>query len=288
MYSSPSFAISFSACCRTATRVEEGRTSADLRQLRQLLDGLHRARGRSRRRRRSSFCRIGATRPSSWRSSADQQVGRRHLGVAPLGRQRLRGGDGFLGLEGEAVRLHRRPPSVSLGAALELCQAPFQRQDPLDPGQVQAFGGQLLDPPQELDVPLRVEARVLRRALRLDQPARLVHAQRLRVHVGELGGDRDHEDAALLVDGGGDRFAPDAPPAAIICALLRSSARGSAPLSASASFSTASACSSLSSLGTLDLEPVADVAAALAAPGLRRALAAQPLDACRAGCRPGP
>ena len=33
--------------------------------------------------------------------------------------------------------------------------------------------------------------------LRLDQPALLVHAQRLRVHLGELGRDRDHEDAAV-------------------------------------------------------------------------------------------
>ena len=48
-----------------------------------------------------------------------------------------------------------------------------------------------------LDVLLGVQARALRRALGLDQPARLVHAQRLRVHVGELGGHRDHEHAAV-------------------------------------------------------------------------------------------
>ena len=51
-----------------------------------------------------------------------------------------------------------------------------------------------------LDVLLRVQARALGRALGLDQPARLVHAQRLRVHVGELGGDRDHEHAAVGLD----------------------------------------------------------------------------------------
>ena len=63
-----------------------------------------------------------------------------------------------------------------------------------------SLGGHLLDPAQPLDVGLGVEPGVLRRALRLDQAARLVHPQRLRVHLGELGGDRDHEDAALLVD----------------------------------------------------------------------------------------
>ena len=71
----------------------------------------------------------------------------------------------------------------------------------LDPGEVEALlGGHPLDPPQPLDVLVGVQAGVLRRALRGDQPARLVHAQRLRVHLGELGGDRDHEHAAAAVE----------------------------------------------------------------------------------------
>ena len=78
--------------------------------------------------------------------------------------------------------------------ALELA---LELEHRLDPGQVEALlGGHPLDPAQPLDVLVGVEAGVLRRALRRDQAARLVHAQRLRVHLGELGGDRDHEHAA--------------------------------------------------------------------------------------------
>src|SRR5680860_985772 len=97
----------------------------------------------------------------------------------------------------------------------------FHLEDDFDPGQVEAGRGEVLDVAQALDVALRVEARVLRRALRLDQPARLVHAQRLRVHVGELGGDRDHEDAALVVDRDLDPFAPHghSPPPPFRCSL---------------------------------------------------------------------
>ena len=73
------------------------------------------------------------------------------------------------------------------------------------------LGRHLLDPAQPLDVGLRVQPRALGRALGLDQPARLVHPQRLRVHLGQLGGDRDHEDAAVVLDAGGDARARGRP-----------------------------------------------------------------------------
>src|SRR5207245_1272575 len=68
----------------------------------------------------------------------------------------------------------------------------------LDAGEVQPqLRGHLLDALQPLHVLLGVEARALRRALGLDQTARLVYAQRLRMHLRELCGDRDHEHAAV-------------------------------------------------------------------------------------------
>src|SRR3989442_15319520 len=97
---------------------------------------------------------------------------------------------------------------------LELLKARMQGLDlllevehALDAGEVQPqLGGHLLDAPQPLHVLLRVEARALRRALGLDQAARLVYAQRLRMHLRELCGDRDHEHAAV----GRDLYARDA------------------------------------------------------------------------------
>ena len=84
---------------------------------------------------------------------------------------------------------------------MRLVELGLEREHALDAGEVQPdLGRHLLDAPQPLDVGLGVQPRALRRAARLDQPARLVHPQRLRVHLGELGRDRDHEDAAV----GGD------------------------------------------------------------------------------------
>ena len=100
-------------------------------------------------------------------------------------------------------------PALELGGALahprhlraRPLELALEPEHGLDPGQVQALvGGHPLDPAQPLDVLVGVEPRVLRRALRRDQPARLVHPQRLRVHLGELGGDRDHEHAAPAVE----------------------------------------------------------------------------------------
>ena len=90
--------------------------------------------------------------------------------------------------------------------ALELL---LELEHALDAGEVEPeLGRHLLDAAQLLDVALRVQARALRRALGLDQAARLVHPQRLRVHLGQLGGDGDHEDAAV----GGDLDARDRAP----------------------------------------------------------------------------
>src|SRR5215208_6343467 len=103
----------------------------------------------------------------------------------------------------------------ALAHPLELLAHPdhliLHLQNRLHPGEVQALlAGHLLDPLQALDVALRVKARLLGRALRRDQPARLVHAQGLRMHLRELGRHRDHEDAAFGVDAA----AVPAPPAA--------------------------------------------------------------------------
>src|SRR6202043_1091725 len=71
------------------------------------------------------------------------------------------------------------------------------------------LGCHLLDAPEPVDVLLGVQPGALGRALRLDQPSRLVHAKGLRVHLRELGRDGDHEHApiGLHLDAGdcGDR-----------------------------------------------------------------------------------
>ena len=59
--------------------------------------------------------------------------------------------------------------------------------------------GELLDAAQAFHVALRVAARVLGRALRQHQAAPLVQAQRLRVHAGQLGRHRDHEQGPVSV-----------------------------------------------------------------------------------------
>ena len=79
----------------------------------------------------------------------------------------------------------------------------------LHPGQVHPqLGGHLLDAPQPLHVLMRVQAGPLGRALGLDQAARLVHPERLRMHVRELRRDRDHEHAPV----GGDIDPPGRDP----------------------------------------------------------------------------
>src|SRR4051794_5665378 len=77
------------------------------------------------------------------------------------------------------------------GGPLELL---LELQHALDAGEVEPqVRRHLLDAAQHVDVALGVQARALRGALGLDQAARLVHAQRLWMHLRQLGRDRDHE-----------------------------------------------------------------------------------------------
>src|SRR5439155_502038 len=169
-------------------------------------------------------------------------------GAAPLVRHDL--GAQLVALFGEPRDLLlelRRAALERLDLRLRALELGLELEHPLDPCEVEPeLVGHLLDAPQELDVLLRVQARALGRALRLDQAARLVHAQRLGVHLGELGGHGDHEDPAVRRDGDARRAARDhqrAPPA-------KRRARGSRPLSAFSSSSTAASCSRLSEEGT--------------------------------------
>src|SRR5919205_2583986 len=74
-----------------------------------------------------------------------------------------------------------------------------EREDGLDAGEVEPeLGREPLDEPQPLEVALRVEPRVPRRALRPDEPLLLVDPERLRVHADELGGDADHVARAIV------------------------------------------------------------------------------------------
>ena len=150
------------------------------------------------------------------------------LGVAQPPRQLLRGGDGLAGLDRQLVEIHRVVSSdafsvgvaggcgpveddlapvlpvglVDLGAerCLELLhprahppQLVLEPQHVLDAREVEPeLRRQLLDQPQPLDVGLGVEPRAARRARRAHEALRLVGAQRLRMHAGELRRDRDH------------------------------------------------------------------------------------------------
>jgi hypothetical protein len=74
-------------------------------------------------------------------------------------------------------------------------------QDPLDPGEVDALVlGQALDLAQLGDVARTVTAAAAGRSARGDEADAVVLAQGLRVHPGELCGDRDDEHRRTLVD----------------------------------------------------------------------------------------
>ena len=62
--------------------------------------------------------------------------------------------------------------------------------------EVHPLGGELGDAAQHLDVGVGVATVAALRARRVEQAAPLVLAQRLRMHAGELGGDRDHVDGS--------------------------------------------------------------------------------------------
>ena len=185
-----------------------------------------------------------------------------------------------LGAEGAAdrleLRLHLR--AQRLGALLERAQAlahplelVLELEHPLDAGQVHArarrsapgsgAGGRRRSC-EYRRVPLGERFGVI-------SPRVLVHAQRLRVHRRQLGGDGDHEDALLRASGGAFRSPPSSRRAA-------ASARGSPFMT------LREPVERLLLLGRevlrhVDHEAVVDVAAAAAAERLR-ALAAQALD----------
>ena len=150
-------------------------------------------------------CRIGTTSPSGWSSSATSRCGGADLRVAVAARQLLRRRDRFLRFDRESIRLHQSfaslLPSSSSTLRFSFATCSSSASTVSTPTRFRPCGGHFLDPAQPLDVALGVEAGVLRRALRRDQPALLVDPQRLRVHLRQFGGDRDHEHALLLVEG---------------------------------------------------------------------------------------
>src|SRR5438477_8574322 len=72
-------------------------------------------------------------------------------------------------------------------------------QDAANASQVQAIGSQSTDLGQFLDVPAGVPACPTRAAGRVQQALPLVDPQRLRVQPGQLGGNRDAEQAPVQV-----------------------------------------------------------------------------------------
>src|SRR5437588_4240577 len=137
--------------------------------------------------------------PPQVQSKRRPHIGQAHELAAAVGDRQLR-------LERAAQLLHllreahlraQRLQLELLDASVHALDLLLEVQDPLDAGQVQAeLRRHLLDAPQPLHVLLRIQARALRRAARLDQPAGLIHTQRLGMHVGQPRCDRDHEHAA--------------------------------------------------------------------------------------------
>src|SRR5438046_877747 len=143
----------------------------------------------------------------------------------------------------EVLGLLAHPVELSLHRLHDL----LEREHPLDAGEVQPeVGRQLLNALQLLDVALRIEARPLGRALRLDQALGLIDPERLRMHAGELGGDRDHEDALVVVE---EIRVPIGHRYASRLARASRSVRGF-PFITFESSSTACFCSSVSDFGT--------------------------------------
>src|SRR5436190_19778550 len=148
-----------------------------------------------------------------------------------------------LGAEGAAQLLHLLGPAHlrAQRLQLELFDARVHALDlllevehPLHPGQVESqLGRHLLDAAQPLHVLLRIQAGALGGAPRLDQPARLVHAQRLGVHVRQLRGHGDHEYAPAGLDFHARHRRPRGHPAARggapVCGSPRRAHRASPP-----------------------------------------------------------
>ena len=137
-------------------------------------------------------------------------------------RQLLGGGDRLLGFEGQLVEVHRlrfrdvcgrvvedelaavlpvhlrRSPRASRARAARCarcmrCSSSSRRSTCSTPARLSPSSvvSRWISA-QPLEVGLGVEARVPGGALRADEALLLVHAQRLRVHADELGGDGDH------------------------------------------------------------------------------------------------
>src|SRR5919206_1417817 len=113
----------------------------------------------------------------------------------------------LIGVEDEvAAVLPVHLGDLLLKLSLEARDAPSQpldlvaeREDGLDAGEVEPeLGREPLDEPQPLEVALRIEPRVPRRAPRPHEPLLLVDPKRLRVHADELGGDADHVARAFV------------------------------------------------------------------------------------------
>src|SRR4051812_29786490 len=167
MYSSPLRFISCSASCSTLRRADEGCASGGWSPLSFGSScAACSARERIEATSAASFCRIGTVRPSSCASSAIS----RWAGAA----SGLPSRDASFSASITASCDLTVNLSGCIGASFQFSEPAFQRQHPLHPGEVQAFGGELLDAAQALDVALRVEPGVLRRALGLDQATRLV------------------------------------------------------------------------------------------------------------------
>src|SRR5437868_8241478 len=162
----------------------------------------------------SSSCAVGAWCPTPLGGVIRTPLGRsreerfdlggaNQLAAAPVGHGKLcaeRAAD-LLELLGE---MHLRLQGLQLDlldARMHLIYLLLETQHALDTGEVETeLGGHLLDALEPLDVLLRVQTCALRRALGLDQAPRLVHAKRLRMHVGQARGDGDHEHSAVGLD----------------------------------------------------------------------------------------
>ena len=105
MYSSPSFAIAFSAPWSTLTRAGEGRTSAVSLSFGRSSTRCDRLSGHAAHV-DAQLLQNRDDQPVFLAQQRDEQVGGGYLGVAALGGKRLRRGDGFLGLDREAIGLH--------------------------------------------------------------------------------------------------------------------------------------------------------------------------------------
>src|SRR5947209_1482954 len=91
-----------------------------------------------------------------------------------------------------------RPPLECPDLAVHHLELLLELEHALYAGQIHPqLSGHLLNPPQPIDVLVRVEPGALGRAFWLDQAASLVHPQRLGMHFRKLGSHRDHEHTTL-------------------------------------------------------------------------------------------